>query len=112
MTPGDLDLPIYRGARWSFAFAFVVTATDTPLDLTGLGPFVCQIKDPRADRLLATATVTSDYDDTGIVTITLSATQTRALPLGKVRLGLRDAENNAYLEYMPEVKFFSPNPAT
>lgn len=110
MTPGDLDLPIYRGAKWSFAFLFVVVDTDTPLDLTGLGPFVCQIKDPRADRLLATATVESDYDDSGLVTITLTPTQTRALSVGKVRMGLRDNEGNPYMESMIEVKWFSPNP--
>lgn len=112
MTPGDLDLPIYRGAKWSFAFAFVVVATDTPLDLTGLGPFVCEVKDPRRDSVLATATVTSDYDATGIVTVTLTAAQTRSLPVGKVRMGIRDAENNPYLEWTPEVKWFTPNPAT
>ena len=109
MTPGELNIPIYRGAKWSFAYAFVVVGTDTPLDLTGLGPFVCQVKDPRGDRVLATATVTSDYDATGIVTITLSSTQTRALPLGYVRMGLRDKEDNSYLEGTPEVKWFTPN---
>lgn len=108
MTPGDLSIPIYRGARWSFAFALVVVATDDPLDLTGLGPFVCEIKDPRANRLLATPTVTSDYDDTGIITITITPEQTLALPLGNVRMGVRDAEGNSYLEGSPLVDWFTP----
>ena len=108
MTPGELNIPISRGAKWSFAFAFVVTDTDDPLDLTGLGPFVCEVKAINANRLLATATVTSDYDDTGIVTVTLSSAQTLALPLGKVRMGLRDALDNSYLEGTPEVVWFTP----
>jgi hypothetical protein len=110
MTPGDPELPIYRGAQWAFAFLFVVVATEDPLDLTGLGPFVCEIKDPRADRLLATATITSDYDATGTMTIVLTPDQTRALPVGPVRIGLRDAQGNPYLEWFPEVKWFTPNP--
>ena len=109
MTPGTTDIPISRGGRWSFTFAFVVTETDTPLDLTGLGPFVCEVKDIKADRVLVTPTVTSDYDATGLVTITMSPTQTRSLALGLVRLGLRDAQGNPYLEYTPEVAWFTPN---
>lgn len=108
MTPGDLTIPISRGAKWSFAFAFVVESTGLPLDLTGLGPFVCEVKAINADRLLATATISSSYDATGIVTIILSMEQTYGLPLGKVRMGLRDAEGNAYLEGTPEVVWFTP----
>lgn len=112
MTTGALNIPISRRAKWSFAFLFVVTGTNTPLDLTGLGPFVCQVRSLRKDQLLATATVTSAYDNTGIVTITLSAAQTATLPLGKVRMGLRDSQDNAYLEGTPEVVWFTPTPAT
>lgn len=108
MTPGELNIPIFRGAKWSFAFEFVVVSTDTPVDLTGSGPFRCEVRDPRGDRLLATAAVTSAYDATGLVTITLTPTQTRALPTGKVRMGLRDKDGNSYLEGTPEVKWFTP----
>ena len=108
MTPGDLSIPIYRGARWSFAFKFVVVSTDDPLDLTGLGPFVCEIKDPRANRLLVTPTVTSDYDATGIITVTITPEDTLTLPLGNVRMGVRDVEGNSYLEGSPEVAWFTP----
>lgn len=110
MTPGapQTDLPISRGARWTFTFLLVETGTTDPVDLTGLGPFVCEIKDPRSDRVLATPTVTSDYDDTGRITITIEPEDTLALPLGKVRFGVRDAEFNPYIEYMPEVKWFTP----
>lgn len=109
MTPGELNIPIYRGAKWQFAFQFMITDTETPMDLTGLGPFVCEIRDPRGDRLLATPTVTSDYDDNGTITITISSAQSIVLPLGKVRMGVRDALDNSYLEGMPEVKWFTPH---
>lgn len=111
MTPGEpQDVPIFRGARWSFDFLFVVVATDDPLDLSGLGPFVCEVKDVRADRILITPTVTSDYDATGVINITMTPEQTRSLPLGYVRIGLRDNFGNPFLEWMPEVKWFTPNP--
>jgi hypothetical protein len=108
MTPGDLNIPIFRGARWAFTFRFVVKGTTDPIDLTGLGPFVCEIKDPRANRLLATPTVTSDYDDTGVITITITPEQTLSLPLGAVRMGVRDVEGNPYMEGMPLVDWFTP----
>lgn len=109
MTPGDLNIPIYKGAKWSFIFRFRITGTNTPVDLTGSGPFVCQVKALNSERVLADAVVTSDYDNTGLVRVTLSATQTAALPLGKVTMGLRDAQDNPYLEGTPEVKRFTPN---
>jgi hypothetical protein len=108
MTPGDLTIPISRGATWSFEFAFVTEDTGDPVDLTGLGPFVCEVKSINANRLLATATVTSDYDATGLVTVTLSAAQTLALPIGAVRMGMKDAEDNPLFEGSPEVVWFTP----
>ena len=110
MTPGEpQDVPIFRGARWSFDFLFVVTATDDPLDLTNLGPFVCEIKDLRADRVIVVPTVTSAYDDTGTINISMTPEQTRSLPLGNVRIGLRDYAGDPFLEWTPEVKWFTPN---
>lgn len=111
MTPGVLNIPISRRGKWSHAFALVVTATDTPVDLTGLGPFVCEVRSLRKDSLLATATVTSAYDATGVITITLTAAQTATLPLGKVRMGVRDSQDNPYMEGTPEVVWFTPTPA-
>lgn len=108
MTPGELDIPIYKGSKWSFTFQFIQTANGNPVNLTGAGPFVCEVKKLREDQILATATVTSDYDATGTVTITLSTAQTGGLPIGKVRMGVRDANNNPYLEGTPEVKWFTP----
>ena len=109
MTPGELTIPISRGAKWSFEFAFVTDDdAEDPVDLTGLGPFVCEVKAINANRLLATATVTSDYDATGIVTVTLSAAQTLALPLGFVRMGMKDVEDSPLFEGTPEVAWFTP----
>ena len=108
MTPGELNIPIYKGARWSFAFTFTETGTGDPIDFSGLSPLVCEVKHPKRDQLLATAEVTSDDYSTGIVTITLTAAQTLALPLGKVRMGLKDAEDNSLLEGSPVVSWFTP----
>lgn len=108
MTPGVLNIPISRGAKWQFQFAFVDPETGDPIDLTGLGPFVCEVKAPTADRLLVTPTVTSDYDATGLITITMEAAQTITLPVGKVRMGVRDNQDNPYLEGAPEVVWFTP----
>lgn len=112
-TPGELkDVPIYRGAKWSFDFLILVEGTDTPVNLTGLGPFVCEVKDFQRDRVIATATITSNYDSTGLINVTLTPEQTRALPLGQVRMGMRDAEGNPFFEGSPEVLWFTPNPPT
>jgi hypothetical protein len=109
MTPGELKIPISKGAKWSFAFRLVVKGTNTPIDLTGLGPFICEVKAFNADRLLATPTIESDYGPTGVITITMEAAVTATLPLGKVRMGVKDTEDNPYMEGNPEVVWFTPN---
>lgn len=70
---------------------------------------MCEVKDLRADRVIVVPTVTSEYDDTGTITITMTPEQTRSLPLGNVRIGLRDYTGDPFLEWMPEVKWFTPN---
>jgi len=108
MTPGTTDIPIFRGAKWTFRFTFEVVATGEPLDLTGMGPFVCEAKKINKDEVLATATVVSNYDDEGWVEITFSPAQTAEFPLGEIRVGLRDTDFNPLLEWVPEVKWFTP----
>lgn len=110
MTPGTTDIPIFRGARWSFRFRLEDEATGDPIDLTGTGPFVCEVKKATSDDILAIATVTSDYDDEGWFEITLEAAQTITFPLGPVRMGVRDNDVNPFLEWTPEVKWFTPTP--
>jgi hypothetical protein len=115
MTPGIInpdDFPIYQGAKWSFVFALTQTSTGIPIDLTGLGPFVFELKRMTSDEPLVTGTAEVDPDpETGLITLTLTAAQTDALALGKVRLGLRDALNNPYMVGELNVKYFPPEPA-
>ena len=109
MTPGVLNIPISKGAKWSFAFRLIQKGTNTPVDLTGLGPFVCEIRALHADRLLASPTVSSAYDNTGVITISMPAEVTATLPLGEVRMGVKDSEDNPYMEGTPEVVWFTPH---
>ena len=114
MTPHTLtqsELPIYQGAKWSHTISFVQTGTTTPVDLTGLTPLVCEIRNASNGKLLASPTVTCATPSNGQVTVALTAAQTNALPLGVVRMGLRDAANNPYFEGESIVKTFTPDPA-
>jgi hypothetical protein len=112
MTPGKFTVPIYRGAKWSHTLTMKQKGTVTPVDLTGLGDFVMQFKGS-AGNVLASATILSDYDATGTMTVTLTAAQTLAFPIGEaaVTVGLRDAENNPYIEATIPVRKFTPDPA-
>lgn len=113
MTPGTTTLPFYRGAKWSHIFTFTQTDGGTAVDLTGLGPFVCEVERVDGGTTLGTATITSSYNSTGIMTIEFSASVTRTFPVGTgtVRLGLRDALNNPYLIGVLDVVKFAPDPA-
>jgi hypothetical protein len=113
MTPSELNIPIFRGSRWTFRFYVEESeAPHDPVDLTGLGPFVCEVKDLRTDRILAVAEVTSNYDDEGWFEITLTPEQTITFQLGHVRMGVRDANSNPFMEGTPEVRWFTPTPTT
>jgi hypothetical protein len=110
MIPGEPDLPIYRGAKWAFRFVLEVVETGEPVDLTGTGPFVCEIKDIKADRILVTPTIISNYDAEGWFEVVISPEQTKSLPLGEVRIGVRDADFEPFLEWVAKVKWFTPAP--
>ena len=113
MTPGELDIPIFRGSRWTFRFYVEQSAAPhDPVDLTGSGPFVCEVKDLRTGRLLAVAEVTSNYDDEGWFELTLTPEQTINLPLGNIHMGVCDVNNNPLMEGTPEVRWFTPTPST
>jgi hypothetical protein len=109
MQPSTTGLTVFKGAK--FHHDIVFKAGGVPVDLTGLGPFVSTFSHPTKDQVLATHTVTSDYDDTGAITVEVSAEQTGRLPLGFVRWGIRDSQNNPYVAAVCPVEFFSPPPA-
>jgi hypothetical protein len=115
MTPHILtpnELPIYQGAKWSHTLTITQAGTTTPVDLTGLGPFVMEIRRVTGNGLLVSPTCTVATPANGQIAVLLTAAQTEVLPLGSVRVGLRDAQNNPYIEGETEVRRFTPNPAT
>jgi hypothetical protein len=115
MTPATLspdDLPIYKGAQWAHTFSLKQTGTNTPVDLTGLGPFVLTVKRPSNDSVLVQGTVAFVGSATlGQLSVLLTAAQTDLCPIGTVRIGLRDRVNNPYVEGVCNVRFFAPDPA-
>jgi hypothetical protein len=115
MTPATInpdDMPIYKGAQWSHTFTFKQRGTTDPVDLTGLGPFVITLKRTNNDTVVAQAAVAFVGDpELGQITGSLTAAQTDPLPIGNLRIGMRDAFNNPYAEGLVAVKPFTPDPA-
>lgn len=110
MTPGTFNVPIYKGAKFEHLLTFRDKVTGTPIDLTGLNPFVFTISHPSRDKELITVTATNTDLDAGQITVTVPATSTNRVDLGQVRVGLRDVQGNPYLQGTVPVLFFSPDP--
>jgi hypothetical protein len=111
MTPGTLSIPIYRGAKWEHTLLLKDSSTGLPLDLTGLGPFVFQIKPLQGNyETVPVVTVTSSYDATGLITISLTAAETLLITPMNIRAGMRDNFNNPYIECVLPVFDFTPDP--
>lgn len=112
MTPGTLKSPIYKGAQYQHTLTIYTKGTNTPVNLTGLTPFVFTVSHPNRDAVLATFTVTHPGTDlvNGRLTVTGLPTQTEGLKLGPVRIGLRDVQGNPYIASTVDVLFFSPDP--
>lgn len=101
MTPGTHNITVYRGARFSETLNLIANdGTETPLDLTGLGPFVAECRDRSRSPLIFAFTCTSVDLPNGEVGIAVEAVTTDAitLPLPHTsRWGLRDALGNYYV---------------
>lgn len=110
MTPGPLTAPIYKGAKYQHLLTFIDVETGDPLDLRGLNPFVFTVSHPSRDESLITGTVANTDLANGKVTVTLDPADTDTLSLGTVRIGLRDAVGNPYVQNSVDVLFFSPPP--
>lgn len=110
MTPGTLNVPIYKGAKYEHALTFYQAGTTTPVDLTGLGEFKFTVSHPTNDTVKATGTVTVTNAALGKLTITVPANQTSKLSLGTARIGLRDGQDNPYIANSVDVLFFANQP--
>lgn len=116
MTPADIsylpELAIYQGAEWSHTLTFTQTSGGAPVDLSGRTFSLIARKNDAAKTLLfaGTAALLSDGLD-GKVTIRFTGSQTDTLALGQASIGLRDDQNQAYLQGLVPVKYFAPDPA-
>lgn len=110
MTPGTFNVPFYKGAKFEYLLTIREKGTGTPINLTGLAPFVFTISHPSRDKELITVTAANTNLAAGEITLTVPASSTDKLDLGPVRVGLRDVQGNPYLQSTVPVLFFSPPP--
>ena len=110
MTPGTLNAPIYKGAKYEHLLTVREKGSGDPVDLTGLGPFVFTVSHPSRDEELITVTAADTDLANGKITVTIAATSTDTLSLGSARVGLRDVQGNPYIQSTVPVLFFSPPP--
>jgi hypothetical protein len=113
MTPGTIDIPIYKGAKWEHTLTFKQSGTNTPVDLSGLGDFVMTFRNPSGSVIINAAIDDTDAA-TGVLVVSLAADQTNRFTVGTdmVTVGIRDALNNPYLQATLDVRPFTPTPAT
>lgn len=118
MTPATTTLKIFRGSKWDNEIHFYQTGTTTPVNLTGLAPFVMEIRRKQGSTLLLSPTYTAVDLVNGKIRFTATAAQTLALPEPPsaqnpifARYGIRDAHNNPYAEAVMEIHPFTPDPA-
>lgn len=99
---------VYRGAKFEHLLTVLQKGTDTPVNLTGLSPFVCEFVHPTKDTVLTTLTVTNTDLADGEITVTATAAQTEVLPagIGAVRIRLKDAQDNPYIAATIPVESF------
>ena len=118
MTPATTPLTFHRGAKWSQTITFYQSGTETPVNLTGLGPFVMEIRKKKGGPLLLSFTYTATDLANGQINFTVTAAQTATLPQPTdfdrpvvAYYGIRDAQNNPYASAIAYIKDFVPNPA-
>lgn len=75
-----LRLDIYRGARFAEVLRLTQGKTTQPVDLTGRGPFLCQVRDEIGGELLLAITVEETDLADGRITIIAEMAATSALP--------------------------------
>ena len=104
MTPGTTTLSFYRGARWAKTFTVKQTGTDDPIDLSGYGPFVMEIRRRKEGALLLAPTYVEIDLVNGQIAFEADAAGTDALPQppGVIKpltayFGIRDNNNNLYV---------------
>jgi hypothetical protein len=118
MTPSTTPLTFHRGAKWDQVITFYQSGTETPVNLTGLGPFVMEIRRKKGGPLLLSFTYTATDLTNGQIQFTATATQTETLPQPAnfdrplvAYYGIRDAQNNLYANGPAHIYDAIPDPA-
>lgn len=114
MTPGTYNITIYRGMKFSDTLEFVSDdGLDTPLDLTGLGPFVGEVRARSRGPLIFTIDIDETELAAGKLTISIDPAVTDAVELKlpyTAKLGIRDAEGNYYAIGDAQIEGAIPTP--
>lgn len=95
----DLRFTIYRGGRFSEALVLEQGATPSPVDLTGRGPFICQVRTaPGADLLLEIPVEETDLSS-GRITLVAEKEATAEVPATALRalFDVIDAEGTPWV---------------
>ena len=118
MNPATTTLQFHRGAKWSQTITFYQSGTATPVNLTGLGPFVMEIRRKKGGPLLLSFTYTATSLANGQITFSATAAQTEGLPKPPSAdkplvafYGIRDAQNNLYANGPAHIFDAIPDPA-
>jgi hypothetical protein len=98
MTAGKHNIEIPRGGKFSEQLSFVATGTSTPINLTGLSPFVAHVRERSRGPLILALTVTDTNLSGGVLTITADAADTEDLRLCNAYWDLLDADGNRYVK--------------
>lgn len=96
MTPGTLDITLYRGSRFSETLEIVDTDTGLPFDLTSYGPFYGEVRAGEGSPVLVTiaATLTATPTD-GL--LNLVADVAVDVPLRTLRWGIIDHDSQMWI---------------
>lgn len=96
MTPGTRNITIYRGAAFHELLSFQ-QPDGTAVDLTGLSPFVAEIRKSSRAPLILALTVTDTDLENGKITLSATSSETDDLELDDYAWGLIDNADNLYV---------------
>lgn len=97
MSPGSLNLTIYRGALFKERFQCVDPATGAGLNLT-TSTFTAQIRTEAGATLAADVTVTAITAASGIFELSILPAVTTTLTLDAYRWGMLDGDGLLWLQ--------------
>lgn len=102
----ELDLVIYRDGRFSHEFEFVSVDEgdeESPLNLTAMGPFVCQVRHASRDIIICDLDVTELDLLNGRINVSIEASETSLLIPGRYYWSLASAQGYVLMQGRVEV---------